>query len=130
MSEVLLLNAMDFSSALMAAYFWIRKNLWQSVKTMLELSVPQSGQNAQAIRDYASQKSDSVIAFALIVLGALARLGLFHVPHPISSFAPAKVPQLVLIIGVCGFEYFIGNLGSRSIQAKILRRAQVPKIVR
>ena len=115
--QILHLLSIIFLAA--GSYIWIRAPWWMTNDSISKIS---AGDKELVVRSLVSQRSDSRVAFFLIVLGTLSEL----ISIVLSDFKAGDIFFGILkliVFFLLGFLlYFIGNKCSRKMEESFLKK--------
>ena len=113
------------STALMltSSYFWIRGNLWMSLETMKQIGATAWDSNPAVVRNLISQRADSTVAFAFLVLGLLLSVWLPCISDRLLPSVRKTWLLGTVILVLAGFVFYLtGNCVSRTMEHVLAKR--------
>ncbi len=111
----------------MGSYFWIRRNIWSSARSIFDLSRTKYGFSSSLINELCGQKADSFVALLYIVSGTFVQAVLFLIPveRPFASPLRLNFLNLFFAIGTFFISKHIGNLFSRWFERRLIAEVEL-----
>ena len=121
-----LLRVSPLATSFVGSYFWIRRNVWSSHTSIIDLVKFKNEQNEDLIKEMAAQKADSLIAWAYIFLSTFCQTIIIF--FPISSawnYAESSIlKHFFLFVILDGILYLCGNVLSRRFEEMTIRKVK------
>ncbi len=106
------------------SYFWIRRNVWSSARSISELCKTKWDFHKELAQELCGQRADSLIAWTYISLSAFAQAVLFFVPveRPFASpLRPDPIHFFYLAIMAVA-TLILGNWASRNLEGCLMKK--------
>ena len=105
------------------SYFWIRRNIWSSARSIYDISRTKYGYSTHLSDELCAQKADSFVALIYIVSGAISQAILFFIPIERPFASPLRLNWLNLIFALGTYLVFkrVGNSYSRWFERRLIK---------